>query len=71
MFFAVLVKNIEIKKDDKYITLDISLKFGSLENMKIISSDPNYYLGRSVKGLITPLGIKIIVMSNKNKKSRY
>ena len=40
-------KHIEIKGSDKYITLDISLKFGSLEYMRITSSDPKGYLGRS------------------------
>ena len=33
-------KNREIKDSDKYIALDISLKFGSLDNIQIISSYP-------------------------------
>ena len=33
-------KHIEIKDSGKYITLDISLKFGSLYDMRITSSDP-------------------------------
>ena len=40
-------KHIDIKVDDKYVTLDISLNFGSLDRMKITSSDPKYYLGIS------------------------
>ena len=32
-------KHKEIKGDDKYVTLDISLKFDSLDKMKIISSE--------------------------------
>ena len=33
-------KNIEITDSDKYITLDISLEFGSLENTRITHSEP-------------------------------
>ena len=32
-------KHIEIKGSDKYVTLDISLKFDSMDKMKITSSD--------------------------------
>ena len=60
-----------IKDGDKYITLDISLKFGSLDKMKIKSSEPRYYLGISEKGLITFLGLKTIGGSKKNKNARY
>ena len=40
-FFGCLnvSKHKEIKGSDKYITLDISLKFDSLDKMKIISSE--------------------------------
>ena len=58
-------KHRDIKNGEKYITLDISLKFGSLEKMKITSSDPKDYFGISVKGLIKSLGIKTKVMSKK------
>ena len=51
-------KHREVKVSDKYVTLDISLKFGSLENMRITSSEPKDNLGISVKGLITYLGLK-------------
>ena len=53
-------KNRDIKNGENYITLDISLKFGSLDKMKITYSETNNYLGRSGKGLITSLGIKTI-----------
>ena len=61
----------EIKGSDKYVTLDISLKFGSLEKMRITSLDPKDNLGRSGKGLITFLGINAKVRPKKNKKARY
>ena len=32
-------KHIEIKGSDKYVTLDISLKFDSLDKMRITSSE--------------------------------
>ena len=54
-------KHREIKNGGKYIALDISLKFGSLDKMKITSSEPKDYLGRSGNVLITYLGIKTIV----------
>ena len=47
------------------------LDFGSLDNMKITSSEPKEYLGRPGKGLITSVGLKTIVRSKKNKKVRY
>ena len=37
-------KHREIKNAEKYIALDISLKFGSLDNTKIISSELKDYL---------------------------
>ena len=64
-------KHREIKNGEKYITLDISLNFCSLEKMKITSSEPKDYLGRSIKGLIASLGIKIIRRSKKIKKQGF
>ena len=64
-------KHMYIKNGEKYITLDIWLKFGSLEKMKITSSEPKYYLGRSGKGLINYLGLKTNVRSKKKKMARY
>ena len=51
----------------KYKTLDISLKFGTLDKMKNTSSDPKDYWRISGKGLINSLGIKTIVRSKNNK----
>ena len=58
-------KRIEIKDSDNYITLEISLKFSSLDKMIITSSDPNFNLGRSGKGLIASLSPKAKAMPNK------
>ena len=33
-------KHKDVKGSEKYVTLDISLKFASLENMRITSSEP-------------------------------
>ena len=60
-----------IKGSDKYVTLDISLKFDKLENMKIPSSESKEKLERSGKVLITSLGFKAKVRSHKYKKARY
>ena len=51
-------KHIEIKGSDKYVNLDISLKFDSLDKTKITSSESKDNLGRSGKGLITSLDLK-------------
>ena len=53
-------KHRDIKNGENYITLDINLNFFSLDKMKITSSEPNDYLGKSAKELITSLGLKII-----------
>ena len=58
-------KHMEIKNGEKYITLGISLKFGSLDKMKITSSEPKDYFGRSVKGFIIALVLNTIVRSKK------
>ena len=63
-------KNRDIMDGRKYITLDISLDFGSLDKIKITSSEPKYYLERSGKGLITSMGIKTIISAKKKKKAR-
>ena len=64
-------KHKEIKGSDKYVTLDISSKFDSLDKMKITSSESKGKLERSVKGLITSLDFKAKVRPQKYKKSRY
>ena len=55
----------EIRGSDKYVTLDISSKFDSLEKMKITSSESKGKLERSEKGLITSLGFNTKVRSQK------
>ena len=64
-------KHRDIKFSEKYVTLDISLKFGSLEKIRITYSDSKDNLGRSGKGLITSLGIKAKARPSMYKKSRY
>ena len=64
-------KHRDIKGSDKYVTLDISLKFDSLEKTRITFLEPNDNLGRSVKGLITSLGLKDKISPKKYKKERY
>ena len=36
-------KHRDIKNGEKYITLDISLKFGIMDKMKITYPEPKYY----------------------------
>ena len=61
----------DIMDSDKYITLDILLKFASLEKIRITSSEPKDYSGRSGKCLTNSLGLKTNVRSKKYKKARY
>ena len=80
LFFAVSMENYghrivrkhkEIRVSDKYVTLEISSKFDSLNKMKITSSESKEKLERSGKGLITSLGFKAEVRPQKYKKLRY
>ena len=64
-------KHEEIRGSEKYVTLDISSKFYSLDKMKITSSESKGKLEISGKGLITSLGFKIKSRSHKYKKTRY
>ena len=64
-------KHKDIKGSDKYVTLDISLKFDNLDKMKIKSSELKGKLERSGKGLITSLGFKTKARLHKCKKVRY
>ena len=61
----------EINNDNKYIALDIYLKFGNIYKIKITCSEAKYYLVRSGKGLITYLGLKTIIRSKKVKKAKF
>ena len=38
-------KNRDIMNSEQYIALEISLKFGNMDNIKITSSEPKDYLG--------------------------
>ena len=64
-------KHKEIRGSDKYVTLEISSKFDSLDNMKITSSQSKGRLERPGKGLITSLGFNTKARSqNKTKRQR-
>ena len=58
-------KHKEIKGSQKYFTLDISLEFDSMENMKITSSESNGKSEKSGKWLIKSLGVKAKVSPQK------
>ena len=64
-------KHKEIKGSDKIITLNISAKFDSLNNMETTSSELKVKLERSGKGLVTALAFKTELGSPKYKKARY
>ena len=64
-------KHSDIKGSDKYVTLDISLKFDSMKNMRITSSESKVKLGGSGKGLITSLSIRAKKRPKKYKNARY
>ena len=64
-------KHREIKNNDQYINLGISLKFGNLEKLKITSSEPKYYLGISGKGLINYMGLINFRRPSNIKKARF
>ena len=53
-------KHRDIKNVEQYITLEISLKVGNMDKMKITSSEPKNYLIILDKGLISFMGLKII-----------
>ena len=64
-------KHREIKSSDNSVTLDISLKFDSLDKMIITSSESKVRLVRSGKGLIISLGLKAKNKAKEIKKDRY
>ena len=65
-------KHKEIKGSYKIITLDVSSKFDSMNNMKTTSLESKEKLERSGKGLVTTLDFKTKVMfSQKCRKARY
>ena len=63
-------KHKEIKGSDKIVTLNISAKFDSLNNMKTTSSESKGKLGRSGKGLVTALAFKTKVRFAKIQKGK-
>ena len=64
-------KHKEIRGSDKYITLNISSNFDSLDKTKITSSESKGKLERSGKGLITFLGFKAKARFAKIQKASY
>ena len=58
-------KHKEMKGSDKYVTLDISAKFDSLNKIETVSSESKEKLERSGKGLVTALAFKKKVRSPK------
>ena len=74
LFYHLSCRNIrkpsEIKGSDKYVTLDVLLKFDSLDKMKITYSESKVNLVSSGKLLITSLGLKAKLGPHKYKKSR-
>ena len=79
LFLSVSMKNCgrrkvrkhkEIKGSDKYVTLDISSKFDSLDKMKNTSSKSKGKLERSGKELITSMCFKAKVRFAKIQKGK-
>ena len=64
-------KHKEIKDCDKCVTLNISEKFDSLNNMETTSSESKKKLGRSGKGLVTTMDLKTKARSKIYKKARH
>ena len=64
-------KHKDIKGNEKYVTLKTSLKFDSMDKMKISYSESKHKLKRSRKRLITFLSFKAKIGSHKYKKARY
>ena len=61
-------KHREINGSDKYVNLDISLKFFSSDQTRITSLEKKDNLGRSGKRLITSLSLKGKATPKKYKK---
>ena len=62
-------KHKDIMGSEKCVTLNVSEKFDSLNNLETTSSESKGKLGRSGKGLVTALALKTKVRS-KNTKSQ-
>ena len=61
-------KHKEIKGSDNIVTLNVSSKFDSLNNMETTYSESKRKLGRSGKGLVTALVLKTKVSSKNTKR---
>ena len=61
-------KHKEIKGSDKIVTLNVSAKFYSLNNMENTSSESKGKLGRSGKGLVMSLALNTKARSKNTKK---
>ena len=77
LFHSLIMKNCgcrkvrkhkEIKGSDKCVTLNISKKFDSLNNMETTFSESKGKLGISGKGLVTALALKTKARSKNTKR---
>ena len=64
-------KHREIRNGKQYVILEISLKFGNVDKIKMTYLKTKYYLGRSGKGLITSLDLKAVRRSKNVKKEKF
>ena len=64
-------KHKENRDSDKFVTLDISEKFDSLNNMETTSSESKEKLEISGMGLVTALAFKTKVRPTQYKKAKY
>ena len=64
-------KHRDIKDSDKYVTLDISLKFGNMEKMKITSPESKEKSVKIRKGVDYLSGFQDQIKATKIKKARY
>ena len=63
-FHCNVSKHREINNVEQDIALDVSLKFGNPDKMKITSSEPKFYLLISGNGLTTSLGLNTNIKLN-------
>ena len=63
-------KHNEIKGNENIVTMNVSAKFDSLNNMETTSLESKGKLGRSVKGLVTALDFKTKVSFAKIQKGK-
>ena len=68
IFHVRRLKHKEIRGSDKCVTLNVSAKFDSLNNMETTSSESKGKLGISGKGLVTALALKTKVRSKNTKR---